>query len=71
MIQGARDKAVAAVANRILDIGTLVPAGRDSIDFKELYITALKEALEAAYDAGVDSVYDKEYDETMVGMFGN
>ncbi len=47
-----RDEALANIAAAILDLETLEPRKRDSLDFHELGVWAIKKALEAAYEAG-------------------
>lgn len=47
-----RDEALANIATTILDLETLEPRKRDSLDFHELAVWQIKKALEAAYEAG-------------------
>lgn len=42
-----------AIARKYLDIGTLEARRSDSLDFHEVAVWRLKEALQAAYDLGV------------------
>jgi hypothetical protein len=48
-----RDRIIQEIAARVLDIETLEPGKRDSLDFHEIAIWNLKKALEAAYEAGL------------------
>lgn len=46
------DKIIAGIASRFLDIPTLETHNSDSLDFHEVCVSNLKEALEAAFMAG-------------------
>ena len=50
-----RDKRIAAIAKDVLDIPTLETRKSDRLDFHEVSVWCLKEALEAAYQAGRES----------------
>ena len=41
-----------SIAQRVLGIRTLKPQNSDAADFHELHVTAIKQALEAAYTRG-------------------
>lgn len=45
-------KAAAEIAERILNLETLEARNSDRLDFHELGVWEIKEALEAAYEAG-------------------
>ena len=47
---------IAHIAAAILDIDTLETQKRDSLDFHDLAVWSIKEALEAAFKAGQESV---------------
>ena len=47
-----RDQQLEAIARTILDIPTLETRRSDRLDFHEVSVWCLKEALEAAYQAG-------------------
>ncbi len=47
-----RDKYLADLARRILNIQTLEVRNRDRLDFHEVGVWALRQALEMAYEAG-------------------
>ena len=51
----SRDQQLAAIARTILDIPTLETRRSDSLDFHEVSVWCLKEALEAAYRAGQEA----------------
>jgi hypothetical protein len=48
----SRDEMLMAIAQADLDIDTLDAQGSDRLDFHEVSVWALKQALEAAYAAG-------------------
>lgn len=48
-----RDRIIREIAARVLDIETLETRNRDSLDFHDLAIWTIKEALEVAYEAGL------------------
>ena len=49
-----RDEAINTIARDILDIETLaLPRTRDAIEFREVSVWDIKDALRAAYEAGV------------------
>ena len=47
--------AIARIAKEHLDLETLAERGRDSLDFHDLSVGSIREALEAAYEAGMAS----------------
>jgi len=47
-----RDEAINTIARDILDIETLAVRKRDSLDFHDLSVWNIKDALRAAYEAG-------------------
>ena len=47
-----RDNTLQRIASRILDIETLETRRSDGLDFHEVAVWSVKQALEAAYDAG-------------------
>jgi len=55
----AKDKAVLWIAQHHFDIETLAVRGMDRLDFHEVSVTGMKQALEAAYDAGVRAANKK------------
>ncbi len=48
------DTLLARIARRTLHIDTLKPQGSDRLDFHEVSVEALRDALEAAYTAGIE-----------------
>jgi hypothetical protein len=42
------------IAQRTLHIETLAPQGSDRLDFHEVSVESLRDALQAAYDAGLE-----------------
>jgi hypothetical protein len=50
-----RDQRLEAIAKTMLDIPTLETRKSDSLDFHEVSVCCLKEALEAAYQAGQEA----------------
>jgi len=52
-----RDEAIEAIARDILDIETLTERKRDSLDFHEVSVWQLRDALLAAYKLGAGDVY--------------
>lgn len=48
-----RDEAIEAIARNILGIETLVERKRDALDFHEVSVWGLKDALLAAYELGL------------------
>ncbi len=48
------DQLLSQIAQRTLDIETLETRHGDSLDFHELAVWRLREALEAAFNAGVE-----------------
>jgi hypothetical protein len=52
----ARDKILATIATEHLRIETLVIRNSDSLDFHDVGVASLKDALKAAYAAGRASV---------------
>lgn len=48
----SKAKEIDKIAKDVLGIETLTVQGRDSLDFHDLNVVLLREALEAAYDAG-------------------
>ncbi len=50
-----RDAYLAGIAKTCLDIDTLATRNADSLDFHEVAVWSLKDALEAAYAAGAQS----------------
>lgn len=48
----ARDAILAAIAREQLGIETLARRYRDALDFHDLSVVGIREALEAAYEAG-------------------
>jgi uncharacterized membrane protein len=51
-----RDEAIEAIARNILEIETLVERKSDSLDFHEVSVWGLKDALLAAYELGLAAV---------------
>jgi len=47
-----RDEALKAIATTLLGIETLAVRNRDRLDFYEVYVGKIREALEAAYEQG-------------------
>jgi len=47
-----RDAAVERIAREVLGVESLVERGRDALDFKELAVWTVGDALRAAYEAG-------------------
>jgi hypothetical protein len=47
-----RDSTLREIASRILDIETLETRRSDGLDFHEVAVWSVKQALEAAYEAG-------------------
>lgn len=54
------DALIAAIAKEKLGIQTLETRGRDSLDFHDVGVLSLKDALKAAFDAGRNSVQGKK-----------
>ena len=52
MSDKARDQTIKTIALRKLYIDTLACRRSDGLDFHDLHVTCIREALEAAYDAG-------------------
>ncbi len=50
--QAYKDATVNEIAQRILHIDTLQTRKRDSLDFHDVAVWSIKEALEAAFEAG-------------------
>ncbi len=50
--QAYKDATVNEIAQRILGIDTLETRKRDSLDFHDVAVWSIKEALEAAFEAG-------------------
>ncbi len=48
-----RDSIIREIAARVLGIETLETRNQDSLDFLDLAVWSIKEALEAAYEAGL------------------
>jgi hypothetical protein len=48
-----RDEAIEAIARNILEIETLAERKRDALDFHEVSVWGLKDALLAAYELGL------------------
>jgi hypothetical protein len=48
-----RDKVIRQIASKILGLETLEARNRDSLDFHDLSVWSIKEALEAAFEAGL------------------
>lgn len=48
----ATETGIDKIAREILCIGTLIERGRDRLDFHEVGVIRLRQALEAAYEAG-------------------
>jgi hypothetical protein len=48
------DALLTQIAQRILRIETLEPRRRDSLDFHDVSVWELRDALEAAYNAGIE-----------------
>jgi uncharacterized membrane protein len=48
-----RDEAIEAIARNILEIETLAARNRDALDFHEVSVWGLKDALLAAYELGL------------------
>lgn len=54
------DQTIARIARDRLGIASLEPQGRDSLDFKEVGVAVLKQALAEAFQAGQEAmVYDE------------
>jgi hypothetical protein len=51
-----REEEIESIARRILKIGTLETRNSDALDFHDLAVWAIQEALDAAYEAGRQSV---------------
>lgn len=51
----ARDQMLEAIALRKMGVTTLKAQGRDSLDFHEVSVLSIQEALKAAYEAGRNS----------------
>ena len=51
-----RDEEIESIARRILKIGTLETRNSDALDFHDLAVWTIREALDAAYEAGRQSV---------------
>lgn len=54
------NKTVEAIAKKHFQIETMEVRNMDSLDFYEVSITSIREALTEAYQAGVDSVNPKK-----------
>lgn len=54
-----RDRAITEAATRHLGLDTLDARGSDRLDFHDLSVGAIRDALEAAYAAGAASVAAK------------
>ena len=52
----AASDAIAQIARRVLGVPTLKVRGSDSLDFHEVGVGSLEQALRAAYDAGRSAV---------------
>jgi hypothetical protein len=50
--QAYKDATVNVIAQRILNIDTMQELKSDSLDFHEVAVWSIKEALEAAFEAG-------------------
>ncbi|HUU96838.1 MAG TPA: hypothetical protein VM487_13955 [Phycisphaerae bacterium] len=50
-----RDTALSAIAWSDLGMDTLDTRGRDRLDFREVYVGAIREALRSAYAAGQEA----------------
>ena len=50
---GTESGAVAEIARRLLGIETIETQSSDALDFHDLAVWQVREALQAAYDAGV------------------
>ena len=50
-----RDSTLREIASRILDIETLETRRSDGLDFHEVAVWLVKQALEAAYEAGLQA----------------
>ncbi len=48
----ARDNAINRIAREVLDLETLEARKMDSLDFHDLAVWSIKDALERAYEAG-------------------
>jgi hypothetical protein len=48
----AKDQQIAEIAARVLGISTLATQKSDRLDFHDLAVWSIREALEAAYEAG-------------------
>ncbi|MBF0354953.1 MAG: hypothetical protein HQL43_06945 [Alphaproteobacteria bacterium] len=48
-----RDKVISEIASKILGLETLESRKRDSLDFHDLSVWSIKEALSAAFEAGL------------------
>lgn len=53
------DELLAAIAREKLGFTTLETRSSDSLDFRDVAVWSVKDALEAAYRAGVDSAKGK------------
>lgn len=53
------DELLAAIAREKLGFTTLETRNSDSLDFRDVAVWSVKDALEAAYRAGVDSAKGK------------
>lgn len=49
------DKALNEIAEKVLDLETLETRNSDSLDFSDMAVWKIKEALESAYAAGAAS----------------
>lgn len=47
-----KKQTIDTIAQEILNTGTLEKRGMDSLDFRDLHVSQIKKALEAAYEAG-------------------
>ena len=50
-----RDQQLEAIAKEVLNVPTLETRKSDSLDFHDVAVWCLKEALEAAYQAGLEA----------------
>ena len=48
------DALLTTIANATLGVETLTPQGSDRLDFHEVSVEALRDALAAAYNAGIE-----------------
>lgn len=50
-----RDKIIREIAAKVLGLETLETRNRDRLDFHEVAVWSLRQALEAAYEAGISA----------------